>query len=166
MASAIYLQRGAQLTIKSSGGTAVITPTSVGNGAGRISARLDLGAFPHADLLEIICILKTVSTPTTGTVARVYCIGSDAATGQGSTAYTDGYFAESDAAITDEDTLRNTDLLTSVQADEQTVFQKRAIYAPTRRYLQIAFWNAYGVAMSGTAADCLFLVTPLYYENQ
>lgn len=166
MANAIFLKRGTQLTIKSSGGTAAITPTSVADGAGRISARLDLGSFPRADAVEVVAILKTASAPTTGKVARIYAIGSEASTGQGSTAFTDGYFSASDAAISDEDTLRNTTLLGSVQADEQTVFQKTFTFVPTRQYLQIAFWNAFGVAMSSTAADCQFLVTPLYYEVQ
>lgn len=159
------LNRGTAFTIKSSGGDAVITPTSVTTGAGRISARLDLGAFPRTEWFEVVAIFKTASAATAGNQIRIYAIGADAATGQGSTAYTDGYFSESDAAVSDEDTLRNGKQIGTVQADDTTVFQVTLEFSHTRRYLQLGFWNASGQTLSGTATDCLFIVTPLYFED-
>lgn len=166
MPSAIYLKRGTSKTFKASGGDGTFTVDGIANGAGRISARVDVaGAAPAPDLFEITCQIKATSTPTTGTVARVYVIGADAATG-GTRA--DGGWAETDAAAADENRLRNATVVAAVQADvvSGNVFTRTVRCVDSRRYLQVAVWNAYGVALSATANDTIITVTPLYYETQ
>lgn len=166
MPSAIYLRRGTAKVFKASGGDGTFTVDGIANGAGRISARVDMvGASPAPDFFEITCQVKATSTPTTGTVARVYVVGADAATG-GTRA--DGGWAETDAAASDEDRFRNTTVVAAVQADEVSgnVFTRTVRYADSRRYFQVAVWNAYGVALSATSNDTIITITPLYYESQ
>ncbi len=165
MPSAIYLRRGTAKAFRASGGDATFTVDGIANGAGRVSARADWGANPAPDLYEIICEIDSTSTPTTGTVARVYWIGSDAATGG---VRADGGWAETDAAASDEDRFRNATVVASVQADEVSgnKFTRTVRYVDSRRYCQVAVWNAYGVALSASANDTIITVTPLYYESQ
>lgn len=165
MPNAIYLQRGTSKIFQASSGDVVFTIDNISNGAGRISARLDWGVDPIPDAYEIVVTLDATSTPTTGTVARIYWIGANASTG---TAGTDGGWSHSDAAISDEDRLRNCDLLGMVVADEEgsNTFIKTFRYATARRYCQLAMWNAFGVATTNTANICTVTVTPLYYEVQ
>jgi len=141
MAGELYYQRGTTLVLKSSGGDAVWTPTSVADGAGRISARLDLGAFPRADAVEIVALLKATSAATAGTYAEIYLLEADAATG--STALASGVtsgHSESDAAISDRDRTRNGHLVGHVVADDEASFfyySKRYVEPVSSRYVQV-----------------------------
>lgn len=165
MANAIYLRRGTSKVFQASSGDVTFTMDNISNGAGRISARADWGASPIPDAYEIVVTIDATSTPTTGTVARVYWIGASALTGGTGT---DGGHSHSDAAISDEDRLRNCDLIGSVQADEESgnTFIRTFRYATARRYCQLAFWNAFGVSTTNTANISTITVTPLYYEIQ
>lgn len=165
MPNAVYLRRGTAVVFTASGGDVTFTVDGIANGAGRISARKDWGAAPIPDMYEVVAEIDSASTPTTGTVARVYWVGAAASTGG---TKTDGGFGESDAAVSDEDRLRNCPLVMSVQADEVSgnKFTKTAVYVTPQRYSQIAIWNAYGVSLSATGNDTLVTVTPLYYEVQ
>lgn len=165
MPNAIYLNRGTSKVLQASSGDVVFTMDNIANGAGRISARADWGADPIPDAYEVVVTIDATSAPTTGTVARVYWVNASASTGS---AGTDGFFGESDAAISDEDRLRNCDLLGSVQADEESgnTFVKRFRYATAARYCQLAFFNAFGVTTTNTANISTVTVTPLYYEVQ
>lgn len=162
--------RGTTLVLKSSGGDAVWTPTSVADGAGRISARLDLGVFPNPDAVEVVAILKSAAAASAGEVAELWLFQADAAAGSTATSVAStGGFSESDAAITDSDRLRNGDLIGHVVADDEAGFvyvSKRYTIPVTARYIQVAVWNELGVALSATAADCEIRVTPLYLQTQ
>jgi len=165
MANAIYLNRGTAKVFQASGGDVVFTMDNITTANGRISAVADWGADPIPDAYEVVVTIDATSTPTTGTVARVYWVGRSASTG---TAGTDGGFSHTDAAISDEDRLRNCDLIGSVQADEEgsNTFIRTFRYATARRYCQLAFINAFGVSTTNTANISTVTVTPLYYEVQ
>jgi hypothetical protein len=165
MPNAVYLRRGTSKVFKASGGDVTFSVDGISNGAGRVSARADFGAAPAPDMFEVTMEIDATSTPTTATVARVYVIGADASTGG---TRVDGGWSESDQAASDEDRFRNCKLIASVQADEVSgnKFTRTERFSDSRRYFQVAVWNAYGVALSSTANDTVITITPLYYEIQ
>ena len=159
MPNKVYAAPGTVLTIQSSGGDAVITPTSVSNGAGRISARLDRGAGSVPALYRWHCHFKTGASATVGRTLRLYLICSDSATGS---AGTDGTFSESDQGVSSEDLLLNGQPISPVRVDQATTgpFNSSGLLEIRARYVQVAFWNDSAQAMSSTPADFAFTLTP------
>ncbi len=64
----IYRDLGTRLTFEASGGSAVLTLTSVAPGAGRISAQLDRGAADHADRYGGALRTQFATTPVAGEI--------------------------------------------------------------------------------------------------
>lgn len=162
MPNKIYHATEATKVFAASGGDAVFTPTSLANGAGRISAQLDLGAPPKAGEYRWLARARCAVAPTIGTTLRVYLVTSDGA-------YADGAFAATDAAIASEDALRNATLLGVVVCDAASTtkdFVRSGLLYLRARYVQVAWWNATGQALSATAADMAFSLTPVPSEVQ
>lgn len=165
MSNAIYINEGTPFTFKSTGGSALWTPTSLANAAGRVSAQCDLGAAPRPKWYRWVLVVKFTSGPGTGTLLRPYLVEASTA----ATTYQDGIIGIADAALTVETALQHGAKLLGpcpVQVGS-TAFQ---VWSGVRRifprYVSIALWNATGVALSGTASDHEFRLEPVYDQVQ
>jgi hypothetical protein len=164
----VLIQVGSIITLDQAGTSYTMSfapsGTGIASGAGRLSARVDLGAFPRAPLLAWRLTVKPTSTPTTGRVGRLWIFAAKNSTGA---AGTDGYHTESDQAVSDEDRFRGGSVLRGQPADEGTVFVNSGVIAmPLARYAQFGFWNDFGVALSSTSTDHLLELWPAYDQIQ
>lgn len=156
----ILFNPGTPIVFKSSGGV-LLTPTSITNGAGRISDRHDRGAGAKPLEYEWECSVKTAAAATIARTLRLFLIGSSAATGA---AGTDGQFSHSDAALSAQDLLRNLTPIGLVQADTTSnpgTFTNRGFCFITARYIQAAIWNDLNATLSATASDFTLTLTPI-----
>lgn len=160
MANKIYGAIETSITFKSASGDATITPTSVANGAGRLSTRYDRGATSKPTLYRWVCRFKTAAAAAIGRTLRLYAITAEASTGS---TYTDGAFSESDQAVSSEDLYRNGIAVGIVQCDQATVgpFVASGLVELRGRYVQIGFFNDSAQAMSATATDFEFVLIPV-----
>lgn len=168
MANAIYINEGTAKVFAPSGGDVTFTLTSLGAGAGRRSARLDLGVKPRPLRYRLDVSVEANAALTAGAVVlEVYTVGADASTGS---TYADGDQTETDAALSNANKRFNLQLIGVVLADSTTNGddQKATFeFEFTRRYLQlVAYIPSGGVALSATAANQLMRLTPIYREIQ
>jgi len=158
--------RKTSYVFKASGGDVVWTPSSTTTDqAGRRSARLDLGvtaAVPKPRLYEWrATITNGASTGTLGRGVYLYLITATASTGA---VGTDGGETETDAALAGSDDRRNLTPIGVVVCDATaatSVYRKSGLLWISARYIQIAHWNDLGVAISSTATDHDFTLTPI-----
>ena len=163
MANKIYQQEEASKTFVDSGGDVVFTLASLANGAGRISAQLDLGAAPRADRYFVMVEIKTASALTLSVeAARLYVARGDGTD-------VDGPVGTSDAAISDETRFSsNLRYVGSVIADQAAVgpFNHSFVITHQSRYMSFGIWNPSGQAFSSSGGDCFVKVTPIPSEIQ
>jgi hypothetical protein len=164
MANAVYLKRGTTKTFKDSGGDVAFTLTNLANGAGRISAQLDLGAAPQPYLYELRVSTQYAAALALGATMDVHISTSDGTTADAVKAGT------SDAAVAASTSLVNTKMVGQLVADGTTDNDKQQaswiipIYA---RYVQIALFNNMGQALEAAATYASYAsLTPLYDEIQ
>ena len=167
MASNVLIYTGTVKSFKASGGDVAWTLTSLGNGAGRISAILDLGAAPRAFEYEWRLLTKFASTPAVGSPVRLYVVTSADASG----VYQDGggTLGVADAAVASNENL----LIYGGKQQGPTVVQHTSAanlwsgrFICTARYLSFALWNASGQALTGTAGDHELTLTPYFRQSQ
>ena len=162
MPNKIYIAPEAAIVFKSSGGTVTFTPTSLGNNAGRVSARHDRGTGSRAARFEWRAKTKCATAPAVGTLLYVYLSTSDGASA-------DGELGTADAALPALDRRRNLQLLDTVACDEASAtrfFIKSGLIEVTSRYLSVVWVNEFGVSLSATAGDHEFSLTPVPDEVQ
>ncbi len=149
---------GTPRVFKASGGDVVFTPTGVADSAGRISAQLDLGASGRASLYKWIVRTKSAATMTAGKVIEVRLVTSDGTR-------VDGNFGASDAAVSDGGSRVNAAMVGQAIGDRATsggdVVVASGMVTIVDRYVQVLWWNALGVALSGTATDHEFVLIPI-----
>ena len=110
MANKLYGASETAITFTDSGGDYTFTLANLGFGAGRISARADKGAGSQATLFKVRGIFQFETAPTVGETVDIYISESD-----GTNA--DGDVGTSDAALSDEDVLKNLKFVGSVSAE-------------------------------------------------
>jgi hypothetical protein len=157
MANLIYVADGSLLTFKSSGGSALFTPTSLAQNAGRVSTQLDLGAAPRALRYEWRASSKAAGTVVVGdTLVDIYASTQDVT----STGIQDGTPGLVDAALATIEKARNMQWIGAliVEATAAAVIQSSGIIELTARYVSIVWVNrlSTAVALSATATDHLF----------
>lgn len=164
MANAIKLNEGTAFTFKSTGGSALWTPTSLASAAGRLSTQLDLGAAPRAKWYRWVLLLKLAS-PSTGQPLRPYlCEASSAAT-----TYQDAVVGLTDAALTSEVAVQNGGKLLGPVSTQYSTTGFQCWSGKVRilsRYVTLVLWNQSGAALSATATDHEFRLEPVYDEVQ
>lgn len=163
MANKILVNTGTVATWAASGGTHVLTATSLANGAGRLGDQRDMGSGVVSRWYEWQFRWRAGAAPTVGNVVRVYL-----ATGRDGT-YVSGALGTTDAAVSAEDLLRNCDFLGAVEVDEASTskdFVRRGLLYLRSRYVSPVIWNASGVAFSATAAHMEFALWPSDDELQ
>lgn len=166
MPNKVYVTQETRKVFKASGGDVLFTPTTLANAAGRLSDRADLGALPRSGWYRWYAETQLQATPTVGAVLRVYLSHWDNDTGP---ADQDGDVGAADAAFATENDLRNLKHIGNVIVDAATasvVFAASGlVYIPVR-YVSLVWWNQTGAALTATAADHFFALTPVPDEIQ
>jgi hypothetical protein len=167
MSNQVKVNVGTVITFKSSGGTAVWTPTSLAQNAGRVSAQVDLGAFPKALRFEWRAQAKAATTVVIGdTLLDLYAVTADNA----GTGYVDGTPGIVDAALSSIEKARNMPYIGSliVEATAVAIVNGSGIVELPNRYFSVVGINrlSTAVALSATATDMSFQLTPILDEIQ
>ncbi len=160
---------GTPITWSSSGGTSVITGTSLASGSARQgdkSATLVDGTKGLPALLEVVVETKVGSAPTDGLTLDCYLGFSSSAT-----AGTDnpGGLTGADGALsTPASVVPQLVFLGSVimsNAIGTGVQRQRFLVAPQDAYVSPVLVNSTGQTMSGTGTDTKIAMTPLYQQS-
>jgi len=162
MSNKIYGASETPIVFKSSLGDVTFTPTSVANGAGRISARWDRGAGSKPSLYKWRVHTKAAAALAVGTPLEVYLATSDGTD-------EDGNLGTADAAFASADKRRNLQYVGAINADSITngeVQIASGLVEIRDRYVSVVWWNALGQALSATATDHTFTLTPVPDEIQ
>lgn len=161
MPNKIYVKPETAITWLASGGTYTFTPTSLGSNAGRQGGYGDLTTSAHSRIYEWRAWIKPGGTRVVGEAVRIYL-----ATGDG-TIY-DNDDGTSDAAVSSSDKLRNVRQIGSIVIDENAAVTMAAsgVVEISARYVAPIFWNGTANALSSTAGDFGFSLTPVPDEVQ
>lgn len=163
MANKVYSAPESAITFKSSGGSAVITCTSLANNAGRVSAQYDRSTGSRATRFFVEFEFKCVATPTLGNLVTLYF-----AQAQADNTHPDGDVGVSDAALSALDKRRNLTVGVAAQIDvASTALQKASGFVELHgRYITAVVVNEAGSAFSATAGDTIITLTPMPDEVQ
>lgn len=164
--AAFRQQLGTALTVKSSGGDATITLTSVANAAYRESTKLSLPAT-FAQGYDVRLDIEMAATPTAGTTIDIWANPSSSATAgtdnRGGTsgadqAYT-GYSSNAAASVKQLQFVGSAVLTAQATATVQKCFVGQ--WFPTQRYNSFVFLNNSGAAVHSSATNIVLTLTPL-----
>lgn len=163
MPNLIYAAPGTSIVFAASGGDAVITLASLADAAGRISAQFDRGSGSKPAIYRWQARTRANVSPVVGVVARIYlALGDDGS-------FVMGDWSTADQAVSVETLLLNAQFLGSVAADIANTtqdFVASGLVEIRSRYIQVAWWNAMGQALSSTAGNHEFRLTPYSDEIQ
>lgn len=154
MANKVYQNPETEITWLASGGTEVLTLTSLGAGAGRQGALHDFGAGPRARLFEWVAFIKFITTPVVGETVDIYIKGAWSETATPS--HPDNDDGTGDAAVSAEDKLRGLKYIGSIEVDEASTtpeFTASGFVTINPRHAAPVLWNDTADALSSTAAD-------------
>lgn len=157
------VEPGTAKTIKSSGGDAAITLTSVANAAARQAATLDMGAnWARAWRLDVE--YELAATPTAGNRISHYgswqnATGAGQANTSGSDAAYSGYSSNIDASIAQLENLG--DLICTAQATATVQKGLVGVIYPKARYLNLVVYNNSAAAFHSSATNIVIRLTPL-----
>lgn len=137
----------------------------VANGAGRISAQVDLGAPSRAFIVNWVAETQWQATPTLGSRLRLYI--SEALDG----ANTDvpGDLGVADAAVSDEDELQNLRYIGGIVSENAAASEVCSVagtFITYHRYFSLVGWNAAGAAINATDSNSFFKYTVQALEVQ
>jgi hypothetical protein len=161
MANKIYQSTETAITWLSTGGTELFTPTTLGAAAGRQGALHDFGTAARSRLFAWRAWLKPGATRVVGETVQIYLKTSDGS-------HPDNDDGVGDIAVSALDKLRNVSFLGTIQIDENAAVEMvgSGIVEIGARYAGPIVWNASANALSGTAADFGFSLTPIPDEVQ
>ncbi len=161
MANKIYQHDESAIIWLSSGGTEAFTPTSLASAAGRQGAHHDFGTSARPRLFVWRAWIKPGGTRVVGEGIRIYLKTSDGTRH-------DNDDGTGDIAVSAADKLRNLRQLGAIQIDENAAVEMVAsgIVEIGARYAAPVFWNGTANALSSTAADFGFSLTPIPDEVQ
>lgn len=162
MVSKVYQHDETAITWLASGGSKALTLTSLGAGAGRNGALNDFGTTARAREYAWRAFVQFATTPVIGERIDIYWKTSDGT-------HPDNDDGTGDVALSAEDKLRNLILLGSIIVDEASTtpeFVASGFMEVPQRHGAPVFWNATADALSSTAADHGFTLTPIPLESQ
>lgn len=161
MANKVYQALETVITWLASGGTATFTPTSLAGTSGRQGAHHDLGTASAARRFGWRAWIKPGATRTVGDRIEVYLKTSDGTRH-------DNDDGTGDIAVSSVDKLNNLLWLGTILIDENAAVEmvkSGEVFIP-HRYCAPVFWNTSANALSSTAADFGFSLTPVPDEVQ
>ena len=169
MTAKVYQIGESDITWLDTGGSAVLTLTSLAAGAGRQGARFDLGAITtaRAHLFDWVFFMQFAAAPVVDENIDIYWKGYHQA---GVHAMNDD--GDGDIALSDEDKLKNLIYIGSLIVDEVSATPEFAafnkgdpIWIPHRYGMPVIFNNTAN-AFSTTAAEHGFILTPVVPQAQ
>ena len=162
MANAIYINKG----------TALVKGTdfdwsfqNTANGAGQVSAQIDLGVVPRGSMVEWSCELQFKATPTQYQGVELYAAGAP----DGDSTQIDGDVGSTDASLGDIDMRWNLPLIgfvASENAAASEVCVNSGIFDWDRRYISFVAYNSSGASINATAGNFVFVCRLVYPEVQ
>lgn len=141
-----------------------LSAEGVADGAGRISAQLNLGASPRAFEFDWSCEVLFQATPTQyGTLELYIATAPDDDSTQ-----IDGDVGASDAALGDVDQLKNLTKIGSVGVEEAdtTKMVGSGTFICTKRYVSFVIYNDSGAAINATDSNFILRITPIANQGQ
>jgi len=162
MPNLIYVNEGTPITWKNTGGTELLTLTSVATVAGRQGALHDFGVAARSLEHAWRAWVKFATTPVVGDVIEIYWKTSDGTS-------PDNDDGTGDIAVSSIDKLKNLQLLGFIVVDEAStapVFTASGFFNIYHRHGSPVFWNATADSLSSTATDHGFSATPVPMEVQ
>jgi hypothetical protein len=163
MPSLIYVQPETAITWRNTAGTAVLTLTSVAASAGRQGALHDFGALTaRSRRYEWRAFVKFATAPVVGDIIDIYL-----KTGDGT--HRDNDDGTGDAAVSSVNKLRNLVWIGAIEVDEASTtpeFSASGEIEVSAREVAPVFWNGTADALSATAGDHGFDLTPKPDEVQ
>jgi len=163
MANKIYQIAETSLSFKNTGGDITLTLTSVGSGAGRISAEYDKGAGAKWTKARIWLKTKSATQTVVGQAYLLFTTMSDGTNRSNA-------LGASDAAVSSaNDTLNLNPALVATIYDASST-PEACVYTgicliPSRQF-SVVFWNATDDALSATAGDHEVIIEPIVDEIQ
>ena len=160
--SKAYILPEAAITWKNTGGSELLTLTSVAAGAGRQGALHDFGTSARSPDFAWRAWVKFATAPVVGERVKIYWKTSDGTS-------PDNDDGTGDIALSAEDKLKNLMYLGAIVVDEAStapVFvRSNEVYLPHRWGCPV-FFNDTADALSATAADHGFSLTPVPVQGQ
>jgi len=166
MANESYVKTGTALKVQNHNTPdAVWTVEGTTNGAGRVSAQIDLGASPRPGWYRWTCEVQFQATPTQGKGLELYKAAAD----DGTNTRIDGDIGVSDAALGDVDMRRNLVPIGYVVSENAAASEKcnaSGHFFHPHRYISIVAYNDSGASVNATAANFLFTLQPFSWQGQ
>lgn len=160
--SKAYVVAESALEWKSTGGAELLTLTSLASSAGRQGALHDFGTSARSANFMWRAYVKFATTPVVGETINIYWKSSDGT-------HPDNDDGTGDIAVSAEDKLKNLTFIGSIAVDEASTspeFVKSGFLFQTAQHGSPVFWNATADALSATATDHGFILTPVPTQGQ
>lgn len=173
MVSKLYQAVETAKVFKNSGGDVAFNLKNLSNAAGRISTRLDLGAYPRATRYRFFAQAQWQATPTQYNLMQFGLVFWDDESTPGDAS--GGITQATDSGTRDGSTsIAQTDLIGLYAcppivvraAAASTIFTAGGIVRIDTRYVSILGWNAGGSALVNTDGLSFVRLTPLPFESQ
>jgi hypothetical protein len=160
MAKELYILEGTTLLIAGEvGADYAWSMEGIANGAGRLSAQIDLGADPRPYMYRWRCQVKYQATPTANTDLRLRKVESDGT-------YADDGLGESDAAVATEPVNAKQFHTVKTQAAGTQVNIGGGLVEIYEQYVSFVGWNASGATTDATDSNFKFFLTPISDQQQ
>jgi len=162
MANENYINKGTALLINGEAGANYAwSIEGVANGAGRISAQIDLGAAPRPEWYEWSCETQFQATPTQYAGLELYIARAP----DHDATQVDGDQGQADAAVSDGDVRQNLQFIGTVVSENAAASEKcvkSGRFRTTMRYVSIVGWNSSGASINATDTVTRFDLRPVY----
>lgn len=166
MANEAYVANGTALLISGAvGADYAFSVEGLGNGAGRVSAQIDLGVAPRAFMYDWSCEVQFQATPTQGQSLDLYIASAP----DGDATQIDGDVGATDAVLADIDMRRNLKYIGSVVSENAAaseVLVASGTFVTYKRYLTIVAYNGSGASVNATDSNFRFDLTPKAIQGQ
>lgn len=166
MANESYISNGTALLINGEAGADyALSAEGLTNGAGRVSAQLDLGAAPRPYIYQWSCEAQFQATPTQYKGLELYI----ATAPDGDSTQIDGDVGASDAALGDIDMRSNLKFIGYVVSENAAASEKCVASGEIEvytRYISIVVYNDSGASVNGTDSNFRFDLQPKAYQGQ
>ena len=160
--SKAYLLPETAITWKNTGGTELLTLTSVAAGAGRQGALHDFGTVARSPEFAWRAYVKFATSPVVGERVKIYWKSSDGTS-------PDNDDGTGDIALSAKDKIKNLTYLGTIVVDEISttalMVASGDVYLPHRHGGPV-FFNDSADALSSTATDHGFSLTPVPIQGQ
>lgn len=166
MANEAYIKIGTAITVHGAAGASYAwSMQGLANGAGYISAQIDLGATPRPGLYTWNCECQFQATPTQGKGLELYI----ATAPDHASSRIDGDVGSSNAAMGDVDMRRNLRQIGYVVSENAAASEKcnaSGVVAIWQRYVSIVGYNDSGASINATDSNFYFSLTPIAWQGQ